>query len=49
MEKWDEITENFDVVASDGRQFHVEVWTTMMEALAFKAPNPPVIQDCKDA
>lgn len=41
MEKWDEITEKFDVVASDGRQFHVEVWTTMMEALAFKGPNPP--------
>jgi len=49
MKKWDVITEEFDVVASDGSQFHVEVWTTMMEEPRFGDPNPKPIEGGKTA
>lgn len=49
MEKWDEMTGEFDVVASDGRQFHVLVWTTMMKTPAFGDPNPEPIEGPKTA
>jgi len=44
MEEGDEITEEFDVVASDGRQFHVQVRATTMKAPVFKDPNPKPIK-----
>jgi len=40
MEEWDVLTEEFDVVASDGRQFHVQVHTTMTKNPTFEDPNP---------
>lgn len=40
MEKWDVLTEEFDVVANDGRQFHVQAHTTMIKNPTYGNPNP---------
>lgn len=49
MEGWDVLTEEFDVVASDGRQFHVQVHTRMTKNPVLKGPNPKPIKGVRTA
>ena len=38
-EKWEELTDEFDAVSEDGQQFHMLVYTTMIDASSRSNPN----------
>ena len=42
-------TDEFDVVSEDGRQFHVNVYTTMVDVSTMREPNAPPVPGMKSA
>jgi len=45
--KWEELTEQFAVQAEDGQQFHIEVYTTMIDASSMSNPNASPLEGLK--
>lgn len=45
--KWEELTKEFDAVSEDGQQFHMLVYTTMIDASTKDDPQAAPIEGFK--
>ena len=48
-EKWEDVTDEFDAVSEDGRQFHILVYTTMIDASSRSNPSAAPLKGLKSA
>jgi hypothetical protein len=47
--KWEELTDEFDVESEDGRQFHILIYMTMIDASSMSNPNAAPVEGLKRA